>query len=329
MAEVIGMSGSCKLAIVGATGEVGRAILSAIEDTGLPLAKLHVVASSASVEATLMYKSRPLLVTDLEEFDFGSVDVAIFAVPADVAKKWVPLARARGCRVIDHSTAFRQDGAVPLLMQGHPVPSTELVACPDALTVLLAPVLACLTGIRSATVTVLEPVSVAGKRGVRELAGQTGELLNGRGIDAVVFPAQVAFNALPVVGNDKAGMLMDELERLLPDSFPVALTTATVPVFYGLTAALTVQTEAPVNLEALRSRLEKASLVFKNSEEDQAVVTPVTEASGQDGVYVADMQPLPAPLEGVRLWLVGDNVRQGAARQSLYILENWIKDFKY
>lgn len=323
------MSGSCKLAIVGATGEVGRAILSAVEDSALEFAELQVVASGASVEETLMYKGRPLLVADLEAFNFGDVDVAIFAVPADVAMEWVPQARARGCRVIDHSAAFRLDAGVPLLADGRPVPKADLVACPDALAALLLPVLGCVEGIRSAELTVLEPVSAAGRRGVRELAGQAGELLNGRGIEPVVFPAQVAFNALPVVGNDRAGALMDELERLLPDSFPLSLSSVTVPVFYGLTVSLVLRTEGPVNLAALRQRLEKASVSFGNSEEDQVVVTPVTEASGQDGVYVADMQPLPAPLEGVRFWLVGDGLRQGAARQSLYILENWIKDFKY
>jgi aspartate-semialdehyde dehydrogenase len=323
------MSGGCRLVIVGATGEVGRAVLSTIEDASLSLAEVHVLASANSAEETLMYNSRPLLVGDLEEFDFAAADIAIFAAPADVARKHVPRARAAGCRVIDHSAAFRLESEVPLLIEGMPVPAADLVACPDALVALLVPVLQSAGSIRSAQLTVLEPVSAAGRRGVRELAGQTGELLNGRGIEATVFPAQIAFNALPAVGNDRAGALMDELERVLPDSFPVAVAAVGVPVFYGLTVAVTLLTDAPLNLDQLRARLEKASIEFGNSEEEQGLVTPVTEASGRDGVYVTGMQSLPAPLEGVQLWLVGDNLRQGAARQSLYVLEKWIKDFKY
>lgn len=323
------MANGVKLAIVGATGEVGRAIVSALEEAALPVAELHVLASEASAEETLLFNGRPLLVGELEAFDFSSVDVAVFAVPSEVAELAVPRARAAGCRVIDHSAAFRLESGVPLVAIGQPVPDAMLVACPDAVVALLAPVLSAVPGIRSVQLTVLEPVSVAGRPGVRELAGQTGELLNGRGIEPTVFPAQIAFNTLPVVGKDRAGEIMDELERLLPVSFPVSAAAVRVPVFYGLTVAVTVLTEGPVALDALRSRLEKASVAFGNPEEDQGVVTPVTEASGRDGVYVTGMEPLPAPLDGVQLWVVGDNVRQGAARQSLYILENWIKDFKY
>lgn len=323
------MSIGCRLAIVGATGEVGRAVLSAIEEASLSLAEVHVLASANSAEETLMYNSRPLLVGDLAEFDFGAADIAIFAVPAEVAREYVPRARAAGCRVIDHSAAFRLESDVPLIVAGMPVPAADLVACPDALVALLVPVLGAASGIRSAHVTVLEPVSSAGRGGVRELAGQTGELLNGRGIEPAIFPAQIAFNTLPVVGKDRAGALMDELERVLPDSFPVAVSAVGVPVFYGLTVAVTLLTDTPLNLDEVRARLVKSSVDFGNPEEDQGVVTPVTEASGRDGVYVAGMEILPAPLEGMQLWLVGDNVRQGAARQSLSILEKWIKDFKY
>lgn len=322
------MTTGLKLAIVGATGEVGRAVLAMIEERELPLAALHVLASAASAEETLLYKNRPLLVGDLGEFDFAKVDVAIFAAPAAVAEAFVPRARKAGCRVIDHSAAFRLAGDVPLLIEGMPVPEADLVACPGALAALLAPVLNRLHGIRSVQVTLLSPVSAAGRAGVRELAGQTGELLNGRGIEPAVFPAQIAFNALPLA-EPLSGALMDELERLLPLAFPVAVAAVRVPVFYGLTLAVSVQTEAPVSLDGLRQALLAAGVREADSDSGQGLATPVTEASGQDGICLASLQALPAPLEGVQLWLVGDNVRQGGARHSVYILEKWIKDFKY
>lgn len=319
---------ACRLAIVGATGEVGRAVLAALEDMELALAEVHVLASADSAEETLMFKGRPLLVGALDEFDFAQADIAIFAVPAEVSAKFVSRARAAGCRVIDHSAAFRDDADVPLIMAPMTVPRAEVVACPDALTALLVPVLGAVANIESVEVTVLKPVSAAGRAGVRELAGQTGELLNGRGIEPSVFPAQIAFNTLPLE-SDASVFLMDELERLLPEAYPVAVAEVGVPVFYGLTLGLSIRMTAEPALPALRQRLAQAGVLTADPEENQGLVTPVTDSAGQAGVYMAGLRPLPAPLQGVQLWVVGDNLRQGAARHSIHILENWIKDFKY
>ncbi len=325
------MSTGCRLAIAGATGEVGRALFSALEDAELELAEVHALASADSVDETVMYKNRGLLIEALDEFDFGRVDVVIFAVPADVSVKYVPRARKAGCRVIDHSSAFRLDEAVPLIVDGAPLPEADLVACPGALAAILAPVLVALATYQPASVqvTALHPVSGRGRAGVRELAGQTGELLNARGIEPAVFPVQIAFNSLPVVGESAANALMDELERLLPEPLPVALAEIIVPVFYGLSVSLRIETAVSAALPTLVKALSKAGLTVVDSESDQGVATPVTDASGQDGIYMSALSTLPAPLQGIQLWLVADNVRQGAARHSLYILKKWIKDFKY
>lgn len=324
------MAEGVKLAIAGATGELGRAVLSAIEEAAFEGLQVQVLAGADSVEETLMFNGRPLLVEDLAEFDFANADIAVLCLPAGLAARVAPRARAAGCRVIDHSAAFRTALEVPLLGEGMALPDDAgLVACPSPEAALLAPVLRCVDGIEALHVTVLAPVSAAGRAGVRELAGQTGELLNGRGIDAAAFPAQVAFNALPAVGTAGEEALMDELERMLGQAFPVVLARATVPVFYGLTVAVTVETEASPDLAKLRRLLEKAGVRMGNSEDDQGLVTPVTEAAGQDGLYLTGLEGLPAPLQGLRFWLVADNLRQGAARQSLEILKKWIKDFKY
>lgn len=325
------MSTGCRLAIAGATGEVGRALFSALEDAELELAEVHALASADSSDETVMYKNRGLLIEALDEFDFSRADVVIFAVPAEVSVKHVQRARKAGCRVIDHSSAFRLDADVPLLIDGAAVPDAGLVACPGALAAVLAPVLTALSPYKPSSVqaTVLSPVSSRGRSGVRELAGQTGELLNARGIEPTAFPVQIAFNSLPVVGESAADALMDELERLLPEPFPVGLAEVIVPVFYGVSIALRVETGVGIALPALEKVLAKAGLTLADRESDQGVATPVTDASGQDGVYLSALQALPAPFQGVQLWLVADNVRQGAARHSLYILKKWIKDFKY
>lgn len=324
------MAEGVKLAIAGATGELGRAVLSVIEDAGLEGLKVLALATAESAEDTVMFRNRALLVEDLDAFDFAGADIAVLCLPADVAARVAPRARAAGCRVVDHSAAFRTALEVPLLGLGMALPDDAgLVACPSAEAALLAPVLRGLEGIKSLHVTVLAPVSAVGRKGVRELAGQTGELLNGRGVEAAAFPAQVAFNALPSVGTTGEADLMDELERLLGQAFPVVLARVTVPVFYGLTLAVTVEMTATPDLDRVRRQLAKAGISLGNSEDDQGLVTPVTEAAGQDGVYLTGLEGLPAPLQGLRFWLVGDNLRQGAARQSLGILEKWIKDFKY
>lgn len=318
------------IAVAGATGEMGRVVLSALEETGLEAGQVRALATAASVDDTLMFRNRPVLVEDIEEFDFSTASIVVLCLPAAVAAKLAPRARAAGCRVIDHSSAFRTALEVPLCLEGAGLSDdVTLVACPSAEAALLAPVLGAIPGITSLQLTLLEPVSSRGRAGVRELAGQTGELLNGRGIEPVVFPAQVAFNALPVVGTSAEEQLMDELERLLGTAFPVALSTVVVPVFYGMTLSVLVQTASVPDLARLRHDLAKAGVVMGNNESDQGLVTPVTEAAGQDGVYLTGLESLPAPLVGLRFWLVGDNLRQGAARQSLAILKNWIKDFKY
>ncbi len=326
------MTTGCRLAIAGVTGEVGKAVLASLEEAGLVLAELHVLASAASTEETVMFNNRPLLVESLADFDFSRADIVIFAVPAAVAHEFVPKANRAGCRVIDHSAAFRLEAGVPLLVEGLSVPDVPLVACPDALTAILFPVLAAIgkvAEIESIEVTVLNPVSGVGRAGVREMAGQTGELLNARGITPEVFPVQIAFNTLPVVGEQAVGALMDELERLLPESFPVVLSEVRVPVFYGVTLSLSVHTRTGMGTESLHKLLQATGLKLADNESDQGVATPVTDASGNDGVYLSGLQALPAPLQGLQLWLVADNVRQGAARHSLHILKNWIKDFKY
>lgn len=316
-----------RLVIAGATGEVGTALLSALEDADLPIAEMHALASPESVEETVMFKGRALLVESLDDFDFQRADIAVFAVPAEQSLRHVPRARAAGCRVIDHSEAYRLDEEVPLAVAGA-VPEGDLIACPGPLAALLVPVLQALVAlapVASVQATLLSPVSLLGRAGVRELAGQTGELLNARGITPSVFPAQIAFNTLPVVGEAGGNRLMDELERLLPTPVPVALAEVRVPVFYGMTLGLSVQTGRDIAVEAAVAALEKAGVKLADLEKDQQLATPVSHASGVPDITLVELRELPAPLQGLQLWLLADNVRQGAVSQTVAVLSKWIK----
>lgn len=338
---VMKMNKSCNIAIAGATGEVGRALLAMLEEAELAIDRIYVLASERSEEQTVMYKNRPLLVEMLSDFDFALVQFVILALPAEVSLLTAERARDAGCRVIDHSAAFRADESVPLILDGaaEHLLENDLVACPGAAAAMLAPLLSAvdeLAGIEVAHMTLLSPVSAAGNAGVRELAGQTGELLNARGIDAVVFPAQIAFNCLPLVGSSAADaapeaevLLKAELDRLLERPLSLVVSLVQVPVFYGLSAMVSVQTEAPLDLVSLRHSLSQKGVVMKDPELDQGVATPVTDAAGHDEVYMSGLRSLPSPLQGLQFWVTVDNVRYGAARHSLFVLRKWIKDFKY
>jgi aspartate-semialdehyde dehydrogenase len=335
------MSKQCNVAIAGATGEVGRALLAMLEEADLPIDRVYVLASENSLEETLMYKKRSLLVESLEEFDFSLAQFVVLTLPAELAMDTAERARAAGCRVIDHSSAFRADESVALITEGADAHLLrgDLVACPSAPAALLAPLFNALDELFTvavAHVSLLSPVSALGNKGLRELAGQTGELLNARGIEPAVFPVQIAFNCIPLVGsstalgenNNEAAFAVD-MGRLLNNAFPVVLSVARIPVFYGQSAMISLQTEAAVDLGQARQALVSLGVIFTDSELDQGVATPVTDAAGQDGVYMSGLRKLPAPLQGLQFWVTADNVRQGAAKHSLFVLKNWIKDFSY
>ena len=330
------MSGLWKIAVVGATGEVGKAIVAGLEELQLDLGQVHAVASAASTEETLMLHGRPLLVEDLAGFDFGLVDIALFAVPAEVAEEAVPRALAAGCRVIDHSSAFRFSSAASLLVDGLNLDLVEdgrqLLACADASTATLAPLLAAIdrrAGLSRVQVTLLRAASARGKAGLGELARQTGELLNGRGIEAITYPQQLAFNLLPLLGEpDAAGLTADEaaigaeLRELLGlADLAVDVTCVSVPVFYGHAACLHVETVEYIDVDeavGLLAALEGVELQLQTSEQD--VPTPVGSADQADRVHVSRVRGVAAPGLGLQAWVLADNVRCGAARQSLGIL---------
>jgi aspartate-semialdehyde dehydrogenase len=171
----------------------------------------------------------------------------------------------------------------------------------------------------------LQPVSSKGRQGVRELAGQTGELLNARGITPNVFPAQTAFNVLPLVGEMSGNQLMDELERVLPSPIPVVLSEAIVPVFYGMTVSLVVHTERDIDQDAIQSALISAGFLIEKDDENHELATPVGSASNTAGVVMSGLSALPAPLNGFRVWLLTDNIRQVVVNLTIKAVEKWIK----
>ena len=331
------MSRLWNIAIVGATGEVGKAIVAGLEEAGLPLGKVHALASAGSTEETLMLKTRPLLVADLAEFDFALVDVAVFAVPAEVAEVYVPKALASGCRVIDHSSAFRFSSNASLVVAGHNIDrlgdDQQLLACADASAAILTPILAAIerrAGLSRVQLTILRAASARGKAGLGELARQTGELLNARGIEATAYPQQLAFNLLPLLGTvDADGLTADEAaiaaelrELLGQPELAIDVSCISVPVFYGHATTLHVETVEYLDAAEAAGLLAALEGVELQAEADElTIATPVGSAEQGERIHVGRVRGVASPGLGVQAWVLADNVRAGAAVQSLKILE--------
>ena len=331
------------IAVLGATGEVGQAILAILEQRAFPVGKIYPLASMRSAGEPVMFKNRPILVEDAEGFDFSKVKIAFFSAGAEVSKKYVPLATKAGCIVIDNTAQFRYEPDVPLVIaEVNPeriidYKKRNIIANPNCSTmqmlVALKPIYDAV-GITRINVATYQSVSGTGKEAILELAKQTGELINGRKAKAVVYPCQIAFNVFPHIddfqenGYTKEEMKMHwETQKIFEDTeIKVNATTVRVPVFYGHSEALHIETRDKITATEARKLLSRAKgVVVKDSHKDKGYPTPVTEGSGSDAVYVGRIrEDLSHPL-GLNLWVVADNIRKGAALNAVQIAEELIK----
>ena len=327
------------IAVVGATGLVGEALIEQLGEAPFAVGTVQAVASARSVGRRLDAGGRRLRVVDLADFDFSRSDLAVFAVPPEVAWEHLPRALAAGCRVLDLSVLSAADPDVPLLVAGSSADfdGARLVAAPSALTVLLTTVLRPLqarTRVESVDVVALSPVSALGRAGVESLARETTDLLNARPREAGPFPQQIAFNLFPV-GDAPAGCeandtgLAAELSRVLGDPAPaVTVTNVRVPVFLGIAAALRVATGAPeLGADEARGLLAGASGIrLAGPDEGGLMASPVSHSAAAQDVFIGSVRD--GGQDGILvLWAVADNIRQGAARNALGIIEMIVKCF--
>ena len=331
------MTPSYDIAVVGATGLVGETLLSLLAERNFPLGQVYALASENSLGKEVELGRKTLDVEDLATFDFAKVQLAFFAVDAELAAEYVPIATQAGCIVIDNSAQFRDEADVPLVI---PEVNPEalaaymhrnLIASPSSSTIQLALALKPLLEIVKLTriqVVVYEAASGAGRQAVDELAGQTASLLSGRPVESKVFAKQIAFNLLPQVDDlletghtEQELRLLKETRKVLgePD-LPLSPTVIRVPVFFGSSATVYLETETKLALTQVRSLLENAKgieLVDENGD----YPTPVVEAANNDPVYVGRLREDLIQANGLHLWLVVDNVRKGAALNSVQIAE--------
>jgi aspartate-semialdehyde dehydrogenase len=331
------------LAIVGATGAVGEAVVELLEKSTFPVNQLYLLASNRTAGTSLMFRSKPLMVNVLSDFDFSSVQMAIFVATDEVSLTYVPKAQEAGCLVVDNSQAFAATSALMIpSVNGDAVTAMErpsLVVNPDSSVVSLLTVLKPIydaVGIHRINVTAYDSVSRHGKKALRELATQTASLLNGQGADPKFYKQQIAFNVLPTVGTvDENGhseaelRLVDQVKRILNDTqIQINATCIQVPVFYADSMAVTIETGDPIAADEVRLLLEKNSEIkVLDDVESQDFATPVTAAAGKNHIFVSRIRNDMGHSRGINLWIVADNVRKGAALNSILIAEELKKSY--
>ncbi len=339
------MSKEFDVAVVGATGAVGEAMIAILEERNFPVRNLYPLASSRSAGKTVMFKGSSVRVTDLAEFDFSSVQIGLFSAGGSVSAEYAPKAAEAGCVVIDNTSHFRRDPDIPLVvpevnpeaLAGYSL--RNIIANPNCSTIQMLVALKPIydaVGIERINVCTYQAVSGTGKEAIEELAGQTARLLNGQAIETEVYPKQIAFNALPHIDNfQDNGYTREEMkmvwetQKIFDDaSIQVNPTCVRVPVFFGHSEAVHIETVDPISAEEVRVMLAAAPGVAVIDEHaDGGYPTAVTESAGNDPVFVGRIRVDISHPRGLNLWVVADNVRKGAALNSVQIAENLIETY--
>jgi aspartate-semialdehyde dehydrogenase len=334
------MSQSFDIAVIGATGAVGETIVQILEERDFPVGDLHLLASAESAGSSVPYRGKNVRVREVDAFDFSKAKIAFFAAGPAVTRSYAARASAAGCAIIDLSAGLPVDQAPNVVPEVNgsrlgDLATPHQVACPSSSAAALALVLAPLQSqlnIERVTVTACLAVSSMGREGVTELARQTAELLNVRPLEPKVFDRQMAFNVLAQVGKPDADghvplekRLVSELRELL--SLPlikVGVSCIQVPVFFGDSLSVSLQTREPVDMAAVSAALESADGIELVEAGDYP--TAVGDAVGQDAVYVGRLRRGVDDTCELNFWVTLDNVRKGAALNAVQVAELLIKD---
>ncbi|MCD2451001.1 aspartate-semialdehyde dehydrogenase [Methylicorpusculum oleiharenae] len=333
------------VAVVGATGAVGEAMLSILEERNFPVGEVYALASSRSEGKRIHFKGSYLKVQDLADFDFSKVQIGLFSPGASVSAEYAPKAAAAGCIVIDNTSQFRYDDDIPLVVpevNAHRIADYKnrgIIANPNCSTIQMLVALKPIydaVGIDRINVCTYQAVSGTGKEAIEELVQQTAALLNGKPAQSSVYPKQIAFNVLPQIdvfmdnGYTKEEMKMVwETRKIMEDeNIQVNPTAVRVPVFYGHSEAVHIETRKKIDVDTVRKLLARApGVTVMDARKDGGYPTAVTESSGHDNVFVGRIrEDISHPL-GLDLWVVGDNVRKGAALNSVQIAEELVKNY--
>lgn len=336
---------SYKVAMVGATGAVGETLLSILAQREFPVSELVPLASARSAGSKVEFGGKQITVQNLDDYDFKGVDIAFFSAGGSVSRVHAPRAAAAGAVVIDNTSEFRYQDDIPLVVSEvnpHAIAqytTRGIIANPNCSTmqmlVALGPIHRAV-GIERINVATYQSVSGAGRSGMEELAKQTAALLNFQDVETSKFPKQIAFNVIPhiddfqVNGYTKEEMKMVwETRKILEDeSIQVNPTAVRVPVFYGHSEAVHIETRDKITAEQARELLENSpGIVVQDERKAGGYPTPVGDSAGQDPVFVGRIREDISHDHGLDLWIVSDNIRKGAALNAVQIAELLIEEY--
>tara|TARA_B100000579_G_scaffold42137_1_gene29388 strand:- start:1194 stop:2204 length:1011 start_codon:yes stop_codon:yes gene_type:complete len=327
------------IAIVGATGNVGRKIIEVLEKKNFPIKELFLIASTKSAGKKIKFKNKELVVIDLEKFDFSKVKIAFFAAGSSIAEKWVPVAADKTI-VIDNSKFFRKDPDIPLIVPE--VNLNELVNVKNKNIIANAncsviPIVVALKplhdiyNIKRIVASTYQSVSGAGKAGIDELLFQTKEYFNNKKLESKNFTKQIAFNAIPHIDNflengstKEEQKNHDEVKKILDKKIRITSTCVRIPVLVSHSISLNVEFNNKFNLEELRKVLSKSpGCKVVDERKDGGYITPI-EAENKYETFISRIRQDDSQANTINLWIVADNLLKGAALNAVEIAESLV-----
>lgn len=331
------------IAIVGATTQVAETLLEVLEERKFPVGQIYLLDIETASGTRLEFSGYALKIGDIASFDFSRVQLAFFVSTEAISKEFAEKATSEGCFVIDRTPAFRNDNDIPLIIPEvnedalESVTKRKIVSSPSCTSIQMLLALKPIhdaVGIKHINVSTYQSVSGSGKNAAEELASQTAALLNFRDVKCKVYPKQIAFNVLPQVGElldngytDEEMKLVNETQKVFDDeSIMVNATAVRVPVFIGHAASVHVETKAKISAGKVQDLLQQTDgIELLNDEQSGGWPTSVTEAAGNDSVHIGRVREDISTDNGINLWVVTDNMRKGAATNTVQIAEILVK----
>ncbi|MFW2439142.1 MAG: aspartate-semialdehyde dehydrogenase [Arenicellales bacterium] len=339
------MSKVFDIAVVGATGAVGETMLRVLHERNFPVGNVYPLASSRSAGKRVDFGGRMLVVEDLDSFDFSKVQIGLFSAGGSISEKYAPRAVEAGCVVVDNTSHYRYDDDIPLVVpEVNPQAIADykargIIANPNCSTIQMLVALKPIydeVGISRINVCTYQAVSGTGKSAIEELAGQSAALLGGKSVEAKVYPKQIAFNVLPQIDvfedngytREEMKMVWETRKIFSDDGIMVNPTAVRVPVFFGHSEAIHIETREKISAASARELLDSTEgIIVVDEHVDGGYPTAVTEGVDTDPVYVGRIREDISHPMGLDMWVVADNVRKGAATNSIQIAEILAKSY--
>jgi aspartate-semialdehyde dehydrogenase len=326
-----------KVAVAGATGNVGREMLDILAERRFPVSEVVALASSRSIGSEVSFGDKTLKCRHLDAYDFSDTDICLMSAGGDVSREWAPKIGAQGCVVIDNSSAWRMDPDVPLIVPEVNAAAAEgfakknIIANPNCSTAQLVVALKPLhdaARIKRVVVSTYQSVSGAGKEGMDELFAQTRSVFVSDPVESKKFPKRIAFNLIPQIDvfmedgfTKEEWKMVAETKKILDPKIKLVATCVRVPVFIGHSEAVNIEFERPISADEARDILREApGVLVIDKREPGGYITP-HEAAGEDATYVSRIREDPTVDNGLVLWCVSDNLRKGAALNAIQIAE--------